>query len=114
MLALLPGCATFKYTSSRPKLEVAECIEAGWKSVPAWGGNLPVSLTVFVDYYFVSAGFSPSMGVPPITNTKHPFEYLWAEVRDSVSGSTTEYHRAFQALQEKLDRVVVECQGQPQ
>ena len=45
--------------------------------------------------------------------SKHPQEYLWVEVRDTASGSTTEYHRVFQAqLQEDLDRIVMKCQGQ--
>lgn len=113
MLVLLSGCATVNYTSARPRSEVANCIEAGWKSLNSWGSNLPVSLKDFGDHYFIRAGFHPSGGVATVTNTKHPQEYLWVEVRDTASGSTTEYHRVFQAqLQEDLDRIVMKCQGQ--
>ena len=113
MLALLPGCATVNYTSARPKSEVAKCIEDGWKSLTSWGSNLPVSLENLGDHYFIRAGFHPSGGLATVTNTKHPQDYLWVEVRGSGSGSATEYHRVFQAqLQEELDRIVMKCQGQ--
>jgi hypothetical protein len=113
-LALLPGCATMTYISGRPAPEVAECIAEGWRKSPRSGYEAPVSLTRFDEYYFVGVELHPYFlpyGGLAISGTGHPDYPVWAEVRDSLPGSTTTYHRAYQITHAIIDRVVVECQG---
>ncbi|HMZ27793.1 MAG TPA: hypothetical protein PLM37_10790 [Elusimicrobiota bacterium] len=111
LLLALSGCATVRYTSSRPKADVAHCIEEGWKNLSSWGSKLPVSVNDRGDYYYIRAGFHPSGGVATVTNTKHPQDTLWVEIWGAGTGSSTEYHRVYQAqLQAELDRIVKGCQ----
>ena len=110
-LASLPGCTTVTYTSSRPRLEVAECIASGWRNAAPSGYGVPVSLTDFADYCFVGVELHANFSPLP-TGTSHPTYAVWAEVRDTPSGTTTKYHRAYQVEHARIDRVVVECQGE--
>ncbi len=100
-----PGCATMTYTSTRSALEVSECIADGWRRVPSSGLELPVSRTRSEDHYFVDVVLVQDFP------TFIPIHSAWAKVWDSASGSTTKYHRNLQLSHEKIDRVVVECQG---
>jgi hypothetical protein len=110
-LALLLGCATNIYTSNRPALDISECIAGGWRKAPRSGYEVPVSLTKSDEYYFVGVELHPTFPSLVVTGTEHPFYAVWAEVRESPSGSKTKYHRAYQITHEVIDRVVVECQG---
>ena len=94
------------YTSNRSALEVSECIANGWRKVPSSGLELPVSLTKSEDYYLVDVVLVRDFP------TFIPIHSAWAKVRDSSAGSTTQYHQNFQISHEKIDRVVVECQGE--
>lgn len=108
--ALLAGCATRTYTSSRPAAEVSACIAEGWRKSPRSGYELPVSLTRTEQHDFVGVELHPTFPSLVVTGSKHPFHPVWAEVSDAVSGSSTLYHRAYQFAHETIDRVVVECQ----
>jgi hypothetical protein len=110
-LMLLSGCATMDYISHRPAADVSECIAGGWRRAPRSGLEVPVSVTKSEEYYFVAVELTPPFLSPLITGLKHPFYAVWAEVRDVPSGSTTEYHRAYQIMHANIDRAVVECQG---
>lgn len=116
-LVLLSGCATMTYSSSMPASEIAECIANGWRKSPRSGYEAPVSLTKFEEYYFVGVElhsyFLPYGGLV-ISGAEHPDYPVWAEVRDTLSGSTTKYHRAYQITHAVIDRVIVECQGSKQ
>lgn len=106
-IASITGCTTYSYTSPRSKLDVSECIAKGWEKVPASGYELTAFITDFTEYYFVAIEF-PS--IP--SDGKHSEYDVWSEIRDSDSGSKTEYHRAFQIFHERLDQVVMDCQKQ--
>jgi hypothetical protein len=84
-LASLPGCTTVTYTSSRPRLEVAECIASGWRNAAPSGYGVPVSRTDFADYCFVGVELHANFSPLP-TGTGHPTYAVWAEVRDTPSG----------------------------
>lgn len=104
---LLAGCSTMTYTSNRSALNVSECIASGWSKAPHSGLDLPVSLTRTKEYCFVGVELHSLL----VTGTKHSSYPVWAEVSDTPSGSITIYHRAYQIMHKKIDRVVVECQG---
>lgn len=106
---LVSGCATVTYKSTRPASVVSKCIAEGWKKSPKSGYMAPVSLTKFEQYYFVGVELGGGWYSLP-SGTKHPSYPVWAEVRDSASGSVTEYHRAYQITHKRIDRVVQECQ----
>jgi hypothetical protein len=110
-LILFSGCATMTYTSNRPASDVSECIANGWRKSPHSGSEIPVSVTKSEEYYFVGVGLHSLQPNLAVTGTKHPQVAVWAEVSDSSSGSTTEYHRAYQIMHGVIDSVVVECQG---
>jgi hypothetical protein len=112
-LILASGCATVTYNSDRPASVVSECIAAGWKKSPKSGYVLPVSLTKLEQYYFVGVELHYCFSPLPM-GKKHPTHPVWAEVRESASGSVTEYHRAYQIKHERIDRVVQECQESEQ
>lgn len=105
-LLIFPGCATMTYTSNRSAPEVSECIANGWRKVPSSGSEVPVSVTKSEDYYFVDVVLVRDFP------TFIPIYSVWAKVWDLPAGSTTKYRRNFQIWHEKIDRVVVECQGQ--
>jgi len=111
IVLFLPACATMTYTSERSARDVSECIAKGWRISPRSGYELPVSLTKFEEYYFVGVELHPTFPSPIVTGAKHPFHAVWAEVSNVPSGSTTEYHRAYQVMHDVIDRVVVDCQG---
>ncbi len=104
-LLLLSGCPTMTYRSNRSALEVSQCIADGWRRVPGSGWELPVSLTKSDDYYSVDVVLVQDFP------TFIPIHSAWAKMWDSAAGSTTKYHRNLQISHEKIDRVVVECQG---
>ena len=107
---LLAGCSTMTYSSGKPAREVSECIAGGWRQSAHSGLQAPVSLTRMAEYYFVAVELHPMFPSPLVTGSRHPFHPVWAEVRESPSGSGTTYHRAYQIMHEKIDRIVAECQ----
>jgi len=102
---LLCGCATMNYSSPRPASEVSQCIAAGWRKVPGSGWELPVSVTKPGDYYFVDVVLVRDFP------TFLPIHSMWAKVRDTQSGSATQYRRNLQISHKRIDRVVVACQS---
>jgi len=112
-LILVSGCATRFYNSAGSQ-EVSECIAEGWRKSPWSGFPLPVSLTKSEQIYFVGVELHPTFDSPVVTGSDHPFYAVWAEVTELPVGSKTKYHRAYQFTHERIDRVVVDCQGPQQ
>ena len=109
-VTILSGCATSIYDSNRSAANVAECIAAGWKKSPKSGYDLPVSFVKNEGRFFVGVSLGGGWyGIP--SGARHSSYPVWAEVSESVAGSTTEYHRAYQVSHDVIDRVVRECQG---
>ncbi|MFZ5723855.1 MAG: hypothetical protein ACOY33_09360 [Pseudomonadota bacterium] len=113
-LAVISGCATKNYSSSRAAEDVAVCIAAGWRKAPRSGIEVPVSLARTDQYYFVGVELHPTFPSLVVTGRDHPFHAVWAEVRESAPGSTTRYHRAYQFTHRVIDGVVVDCQTVPE
>lgn len=130
LLTMLSGCAsvTVNYTSAKPKTEVSECITSGWIKSPSSGFEAPVIHDELVDFDFVAFALgiphlipkspytigSPYELVSQIRGNEHVGFSVWAEVRDSATGSTTVYHRENQMMHSRIDSVVVNCQGETQ
>jgi len=104
------GCSTVTHNSRRPPLEVADCITMGWTNSPSSGYKAPISIEGQEQGYFVAFDLGRPLFSPIIFGLKHPLYPVWAEVKESPSGSTTEYHRAFQIWHKKIDRAVEDCQ----
>lgn len=111
LLVLLTGCVTQTYSSNRYRLVVADCIAAGWKTVPRSGVELPVFRQETSGYSVIGAGPPVLFSMLPLSS-RHPTFAVWAEVHEAATGSTTEYFRAYQFTHERLDRVVTDCQGE--
>lgn len=108
VMLMVSGCTTLTYTSHRPAREVSDCIAKGWRKVPSSGMEVPVTLTLEKDYYFVDVVLVRDFP------TFLPIHSIWAKVRPSASGtetgSTTEYRRNFQIMHKRIDGVVETCQ----
>lgn len=113
-ILLIPaGCSTFTYKSERSAFGVAECIAGHWRKSGATSIEVPVSLTKTDNTYFVGVELGYVLNPIPL-GWEHPGYAVWAEVRDSGSGSETKYHRALQIMHGKIDRAVRECQHMQQ
>lgn len=110
IVLFLPGCSTVTYNSKRPPQEVADCISMRWTNSPSSGYKAPISNEKQEQGYFVAFALGRPFFSPIIFGNKHPLYPVWAEVKESPSGSTTEYHRAFQIWHKNIDRAVEECQ----
>ncbi len=109
-ILLIPvGCSTLTYKSERSALSVAECIAGGWRKSGAASIEVPVSITNTDNAYFVGVELGYVLNPIPL-GWDHPSYAVWAEVRESGSGSETRYHRALQIKHGKIDRAVKECQ----
>jgi len=104
IVVLSAGCSTQHFTSAHPADVVASRIAGGWEHCAA-SGKLPVLLERQGSVYFVGVpGFSAWYGIP--SGTRHSKYPVWAEVKDTDSGSATTYHKAFQVFSGKLDNAV--------
>jgi len=81
-----------------------------WGNSGSSGARVPISVQKQDRDYFVAFALQGPLFSPIIFGRKHPTYPVWAEVKKSPSGSTTEYHRALQIWHRKLDRAVEECQ----